>query len=422
VAETLGQASSLSREEFDPAPQFARGVYFTIPRPQDAATDSPVNLLLQMPLEARQGIVFALGLLAGTLVNWGIYALAWHPRPISHWSRPPAGAPPRQWSHFIPIVGWWLRRSESEHYGAGFWIRPMLIELALATGLALLFRWEVTGQLLRVPALAPGVQVQLHAEFVSHALLIVLMTVATFIDFDEQTIPDEVTIPGTILALVLAAAWPVSLLPIVVGMPPMVTVTTLLLTSPNPWQAWLNGPWGMALGCGSFALWCLALVPAVCTLRRGPVKGVQFYLASVARYGRTHLVMAVIGVAAIAAVWAMGVAARWEALLTALVGMAFGGLLVWAVRIVGQAALHKEAMGFGDVTLMAMIGAFLGWQLTLVTLVLASLAGSLLGLGLIAAGRGDMSTKLPFGTFLALGCALAATVGQPLLNWYLGFW
>ncbi|MNG35910.1 Type IV leader peptidase family protein [compost metagenome] len=76
----------------------------------------------------------------------------------------------------------------------------------------------------------------------------------------------------------------------------------------------------------------------------------------------------------------------------------------------------------GDVKMLAMIGAFLGWQLTLVTLILASFAGSIIGLGLIAAGRGDMKYALPFGTFLALGAALAAVAGQPLLDWYVGYW
>ena len=55
----------------------------------------------------------------------------------------------------------------------------------------------------------------------------------------------------------------------------------------------------------------------------------------------------------------------------------------------------------GDVKMLAMIGAFLGWQLTLVTLMMASLTGTVVGLALIAAGRGTMKYALPFGSFLA---------------------
>jgi leader peptidase (prepilin peptidase)/N-methyltransferase len=55
------------------------------------------------------------------------------------------------------------------------------------------------------------------------------------------------------------------------------------------------------------------------------------------------------------------------------------------------------------------------------TLMLASVAGSIIGVAIIAAQRGDMKYALPFGTFLAVGAALAATVGIPLLDWYLRF-
>ncbi len=73
----------------------------------------------------------------------------------------------------------------------------------------------------------------------------------------------------------------------------------------------------------------------------------------------------------------------------------------------------------GDPKMLAMIGAFLGWKLTLLTLMIASLAGSVVGVGLIATGRGSMKYALPFGCFLAVGAAAAATVGPALLDWYL---
>jgi leader peptidase (prepilin peptidase) / N-methyltransferase len=108
--------------------------------------------------------------------------------------------------------------------------------------------------------------------------------------------------------------------------------------------------------------------------------------------------------------------------LSSLIGIAAGGGFLWLTIEVWFRIRKVEGMGFGDVKMMAMIGAFLGWQLTFVTLVMASVAGSILGVALIASGRGELSTKLPFGTFLALGAALTAVVGRQLLNWYLGFW
>jgi leader peptidase (prepilin peptidase)/N-methyltransferase len=108
--------------------------------------------------------------------------------------------------------------------------------------------------------------------------------------------------------------------------------------------------------------------------------------------------------------------------LSSLIGIVVGGGFLWLMITVWRFVRNVEGMGFGDVKMLAMIGAFLGWQLTLITVVLASVAGSLLGLVLIASNRGAMQTALPFGTFLALGAAMAATVGQRILDWYLRFW
>jgi leader peptidase (prepilin peptidase)/N-methyltransferase len=76
----------------------------------------------------------------------------------------------------------------------------------------------------------------------------------------------------------------------------------------------------------------------------------------------------------------------------------------------------------GDVKMLAMVGAFIGWQLTLVTLMMASFAGSIVGLFVIVLKGGNMKYALPFGTFLAMGAVLAATVGPSILHWYLGLW
>ena len=72
--------------------------------------------------------------------------------------------------------------------------------------------------------------------------------------------------------------------------------------------------------------------------------------------------------------------------------------------------------------MLAMIGAFLGWPLMVLTLVLASFAGSIVGVTLIVSGRGGLQAALPFGTFLALGSLVAAAAGDPILTWYLAFY
>jgi prepilin signal peptidase PulO-like enzyme (type II secretory pathway) len=108
------------------------------------------------------------------------------------------------------------------------------------------------------------------------------------------------------------------------------------------------------------------------TCRRGIVKAIQYLVVSMFRYPFWRLIVIVmfVGSGLISLVWLWG-GAHWQSLLTALVGMAFGGGLIWAIRIVGGSALGKEAMGFGDVTLMAMIGVYVGWQPSLLIFFMA---------------------------------------------------
>ena len=78
----------------------------------------------------------------------------------------------------------------------------------------------------------------------------------------------------------------------------------------------------------------------------------------------------------------------------------------------------EESMGLGDVNMLAMVGAFLGWKGVATTLLFASLMGAMAGLGLILAGRMTLKAKLPFGFFLALGALVALFAGRELASWY----
>jgi leader peptidase (prepilin peptidase)/N-methyltransferase len=99
------------------------------------------------------------------------------------------------------------------------------------------------------------------------------------------------------------------------------------------------------------------------------------------------------------------------------IGAVIGGGALWIVAILGTMAFKKEAMGGGDIKMMTMIGAFLGWKGALLTVFLGALAGTLVFVPL--AWKSDR--LVPFGLFLALGAALAFYLGDPLLGWYMGF-
>jgi leader peptidase (prepilin peptidase)/N-methyltransferase len=104
-----------------------------------------------------------------------------------------------------------------------------------------------------------------------------------------------------------------------------------------------------------------------------------------------------------------------------LIGIVAGGGSLWLMGELYYRVRHEEGMGFGDVKMLAMIGAFLGWKLMLLTLVLSSFIGSIVGVAMIALKQGDMKYALPFGTFLALGALAASTVGDRLVAWYATF-
>ena len=108
--------------------------------------------------------------------------------------------------------------------------------------------------------------------------------------------------------------------------------------------------------------------------------------------------------------------------IAAAIGIAAGGGVLLAIAEAYYRIRHEQGLGMGDVKMLAMIGAFLGWKLMLLTLVLSSFAGSLVGVALIVTRRGDLKYALPFGTFLAAGAVVAAFAGEPIVRWYANFY
>jgi leader peptidase (prepilin peptidase)/N-methyltransferase len=102
-----------------------------------------------------------------------------------------------------------------------------------------------------------------------------------------------------------------------------------------------------------------------------------------------------------------------------LIGLVAGGGVLWLTAWGYERLRHQEGLGFGDVKMLAMIGAFLGWKLMILTLVFASFTGSLVAGALMLAGRADLQSKMPLGTFLALAAVPASLYGTPVVEWYL---
>ena len=108
---------------------------------------------------------------------------------------------------------------------------------------------------------------------------------------------------------------------------------------------------------------------------------------------------------------------HWLYLWTALLGMGIAGGFMWAVRFVSSLAMGREAMGFGDVILMAMLGAMLGWQPSVILFFIAPFMGLLLGL-VIWLITGD--SEIPYGPFLCAAALVTILFWEPL--WEYLFW
>jgi len=109
--------------------------------------------------------------------------------------------------------------------------------------------------------------------------------------------------------------------------------------------------------------------------------------------------------------------------LVSLVGAAIGALAgggsLWLMGFMWEKLRGVEAMGFGDVKMMLMVGAFLGWRLTILTILLGALSGSIAGIFVMyRRGSRDMQMMLPFGIFLGIGSIVSLLFGSAIITWY----
>ncbi len=104
-----------------------------------------------------------------------------------------------------------------------------------------------------------------------------------------------------------------------------------------------------------------------------------------------------------------------------ILGAVLGYLSLWTVYQLFKYFTHKEGMGYGDFKLLSMLGAWLGWQAVPIIILIASIFGSIIGLGLIFFKNKDKDTAIPFGPYLALGGFITLLWQDNLLGFYLKF-
>jgi len=111
----------------------------------------------------------------------------------------------------------------------------------------------------------------------------------------------------------------------------------------------------------------------------------------------------------------------WLSWQNSLIGIVAGGGSLLLVAYGYQLLTKKEGMGGGDIKLLAMMGAFLGWKSIPFIIFTSSLFGSVVGLTLMAIRKKDSQLPIPFGPFLAFGAILYIFYGRQLIQWYLAF-
>lgn len=272
---------------------------------------------------------------------------------------------------YVPVIGPALAGRRCRHCRSWLPLRGAFLSLLTAAGFVGLYWLHVVnnGALLPVwssPFSPQGDQQRLFALFVYHALLFGFLVVATFIDWDLMIIPDSVTVPGMVVGVLLGTFWYVELHPVALWVPQSsASPHAFELLHRQRWEAFFGG---------------VDRVPA----------WAEWFRATFANHWWWN--------------WN-----RYLGFATGLVGLLIGGGSVWIVRFIYSAVIGKEAIGFGDVTLMAMIGAFLGWQSVILAFCLAPVSAMFVGLpGLLFRGRG----MLAFGPHLAIGALLCIVFWQ----------
>lgn len=309
------------------------------------------------------------------------------------------------WYHNLPLVGWLALRGQCANCHQPIAVRYPLVE-ALTGLLFLAIWWRFRDAwVLLLP----------------YWILVSLLIVATFIDFDHFIIPDEVTIGGTVVGVLLSLAVP-----------------PLMGEESHP----VSLLWSLVgAGIGYATLW-LVVETGKKAFGKKRVVLPEAEDFTWTRHGNDAELI----IAGEKDTWSEFFNREKDQLVLQCDRLTLAGrehenvaLLCYYDRVVLGGTTHplekldtfsgrlkefvfpREAMGLGDVKFIACIGAFLGWRAVFFTVAAGSLVGSVIGVGALALGPKARSLKLPFGPYLAVGALLWMFVGNEIVQWYLGF-
>jgi leader peptidase (prepilin peptidase)/N-methyltransferase len=359
----------------------------------------------KVPFHFWSAAIFWLGCMVGSFLNVCIHRMPIGQSIVS----PPSHCPHCKYSIpfwlNVPLVTWLMLRGKCANCRAPISIRYFLVELL--TGLLFFGCWLRYGHDSKLVALVM-------------CLVMAGLVVATFIDLAHFIIPDEITIGGAIVGFLCSFAVPA------------LHATPALHGTPTASQSLRASFIGIVVGG--------ALVEAVRQLGKLAFGRINVALEAETKifFGETGVVFPDREVPYEEIFYRKSDAIRFHAARVELADRCYTNVDValspMKLKIAGEQfdpeqnlymeavtdklVLPREAMGFGDVKFMAAIGAFLGWQATVFSLVVSSFLGAMVGGMLILLKRHERANPIPYGPYIAAAALLWIFAGQPLVDWF----
>jgi len=345
-------------------------------------------------------VLFVFGSMVGSFLNVCIHRM---PRGESVVT-PPSHCPHCQyaipWYLNVPLATWLILRGRCRNCGARIAARYFLVELL--TAVAFLSCWLSFGG--TSPALA-----------LVYAVVLAGFIVATFIDFEHLIIPDEITLGGMAAGVVLSALVPAlhgtmsraqSMERAFVGMLLGAGIVYGILRLGK----WLYGRQDLDLG-GRSKVWFTESSLHLPT-QELPYEELFYRASDTIELQAARLEMVD------RCYW--DVELRLSPKLLQVGSERFDPEQVdWLEVVTDRIRVPREAMGLGDVKFMGAIGAFLGWQAVLFSLMLSAFLGAAVGVALIVLGRREWSSRIPYGPYIALAATIWVFHGRDILHWWL---
>ena len=352
-----------------------------------------------VPFHFWSVVFFAFGCMVGSFLNVCIHRMPLGESIVSPPSHCPHCRYSIPWYLNIPLITWLYLRGKCKNCGAPIAVRYFLVELL--TGVTFLGCWLRFGHQSGALALVLGV-------------FLAGMIVATFIDFEHFIIPDEITLGGVVFGMIASFFVPGlhgtdapseavkgSLLGLLAG----AGVVYAILRGGKL----LFGRHRVTLPADSRIVFTESSVEL--TDKSIPYEEV-FYRPS------DTIVIKARTVELVDRCY-KDVSVKLSPSVLRIDEEKFNPEEVLHLEAVSaELVLPREAMGLGDVKFMAAIGAFLGWQAVLFSVIVSSFIGALVGATLVALRKRDLSSRLPYGPYIAMAAAIWIFAGPPIVGWY----